>query len=207
MATAPSRKKGATYNLCCGGYKSYGAGECGNHFIDYDFLYDAVLGEIRKWLSLSEEEKEGLLKELEQAEIQKQKKQGNHMESPSILKMENRKLEIGTLLKNLYEDHAFGRISAFTYNSLVKEYEAELFSLEQSIGAINHPLETDTATSDAYKDFFRLLNEVAECKELTKPLLRNFIDRIEVEQGHYEKDAHGKKVKKQKIKIYYRFIG
>ena len=166
-----------------------------------------MLGEIRKWLSLSEEEKESLLEELEQAEIQKQKKQGNLAESQSILKLENRRLEIGALLKNLYEDHAFGRISAFTYNNLVKEYEAELFSLEQSIDAINHPLETDTSASDVYKDFFRLLNEVAECKELTKPLLRSFIDRIEVEQGHYEKDAHGKKVKKQKIRIYYRFIG
>ena len=148
-----------------------------------------------------------MLKELEEAEIQKQKKQMNHAESPSILKLENRRLEIDTLLKSLYEDHAFGRISAFTYNRLVKEYEAELFSLEQSIGAIKHPLETDTAISDAYKDFFGLLNEVTECKKLTKPLLRNLIDRIEVEQGHYEKDAHGKKVKKQKIKIYYRFIG
>lgn len=166
-----------------------------------------MLDEIRKWLSLSEEEKENLLKELEEAEIQKQKKQMNHAESPSILKLENRRLEIDTLLKSLYEDHAFGRISAFTYNRLVKEYEAELFSLEQSIGAIKHPLETDTAISDAYKDFFGLLNEVTECKKLTKPLLRNLIDRIEVEQGHYEKDAHGKKVKKQKIKIYYRFIG
>ena len=207
MTTAPSRKKGATYNLCCGGYKSYGSRECSNHFIDYDLLYNTVLDEIRKWLSLSEEEKENLLKELEEAEIQKQKKQMNHAESPSILKLENRRLEIDTLLKSLYEDHAFGRISAFTYNRLVKEYEAELFSLEQSIGAIKHPLETDTAISDAYKDFFGLLNEVTECKKLTKPLLRNLIDRIEVEQGHYEKDAHGKKVKKQKTKIYYRFIG
>lgn len=203
MTTAPSRKKGATYNLCCGGYKARGAKECGNHFIDYDLLYAAVRKELRKWLSLSEAETEALAKELEQAE--RQKNQGNEMAFRSISKLEGRKQEIGGLLKKLYEDHAFGRISLFTYETLTREYEGELRSLERSLCERRRRLEPDAPTGDAYKEYFRQLHEISEPKELTKPLLNRFIDRIEVEQGYYEKNADGKRVKKQKIKIYYRF--
>ena len=207
MTTTPSKRKGATYNLCCGGYKAYGAKECGNHFIDYDLLYTAVLEELRKWLSIPDEEKEILIKELEKEEKQRQRNQENDMVFQSVFKMEERKREIGNLLKKLYEDHTFGRISAVTYAHLTGEYEAERLSLNQSISDMKQHLLPDMTTSDAHKEFFQLLNEVTELRELTKPLLRKMIDRIEVEQGHYEKNRCGEKIKRQNIKIYYRFIG
>lgn len=207
MTTAPSGKKGTTYNLCCGGYKSYGAKECRNHFIDYDLLYAAVLGDLRKWLSLSKEEKDSLIKELEQEELQRQKKQGNDVAVRSVSRLEERKREVGILLKKLYEDHAFGRISAVTYENLTKEYEGELRSLELSIHEMKQQVKPEPSMRDAYKMFFSLLHEVTELQALTKPLLGRLIDRIEVEQGHFEKNVHGERIKKQKIKIYYRFIG
>ena len=49
--------------------------------------------------------------------------------------------------------------------------------------------------------------ENAEIQELTKPLLQTFIDRIEVEQGQYERDRSGKRIKRQKINICYKGDG
>ena len=206
MTTAPTRKKGSTYNLCCGGYKSYGSGECSNHFIDYDLLYDTVLQELRKWLSLSDEDREAIVSELQQEEAQRQQR-SNAGAVQSLTGMEQRIQELSTLLKKLYEDYAFNRISAAMYEKLSADYESELSSLEQSMKQLRQSLEPDTSGSDSYREFFALLNEMEGLPALTRPILRKFIDRIEVEQGEYIKGGNGKRRKVQKIRIFYRFIG
>ncbi len=205
MSTAPSRKKGSTYNLCCGGYKHYNSKECSNHFIDYDLLYDAVLKELQGWLSLSEEDKKEIVSDLEAEEKQLQQERANSSGLQSLEQLEAEKAKTGTLVQKLYEDYAFGRVSAVMYENLSKGYEERLTSLERSINELKQRFVVDTAKRDAYTDFFALLDEVTEVKELTKPLLRKLIDRIEVEQGYYERDENGKRIKKQKIRIYYKF--
>ena len=206
MTTAPSRKKGAIYNLCCGSYKSYGRSECSNHFIDYDLLYDTILQELKRWLSLSDEDRDAIVSELQQEEIQRQQ-QANAGAVQSLARMEQRAQEISTLLKRLYEDYTFSRISAGMYEKLSADYESELSSLEQSIKQLQKRLAPDTSGSDSYREFFTLLDEMESLTALTRPILRKFIDRIAVEQGEYVKDEHGKKKKIQKIHIFYRFIG
>ncbi len=205
MSTAPSKKKGSTYNLCCGGYKHYNSKECSNHFIDYDLLYDAVLTELQGWLSLSEEEKKEIVSDLEAEEKRIQDERADRSALQSLEQLEAEKAKTGMLVQKLYEDYAFGRVSAVMYENLSKGYEERLTSLERSINELKQRFVTDTAKRDAYTDFFALLDEVTEVKELTKPLLRKLIDRIEVEQGYYERNENGKRVKKQKIKIYYKF--
>lgn len=206
MTPAPSRKKGATYNLCCGGYKSYGADECGNHFIDYDLLYSSILQELRGWLALSEQDKSAILDELEKAELQnaQRKKAGI---SQTLANIEQRLHEVTLLSKKLYEDYTFNRITATIYDKLSADYSAELTSLEASISGIKAQFSEQPSKSEAYNEFFSLLDEITDIKELTKPLLRKLIDRIEVEQGRYTKDENGKRHKEQKIRVYYRFIG
>lgn len=206
MTSARSRKKGATCNLACVGYRTYGARECTNHSIDYDLLCDAVLGELKIWLSLSEKEKADIVHELEKEASDKF--QANSTEAAkTVSEMEQRIREVTVLMKRLYEDSATGRISGTVYQKLTAEYDAEILSLERSIGEVNARLKPDTATSEAYQEFFSLLENVTEPQALTKPLLQKLIDRIEVEQGHYTRDDDGKRYKRQKIRIYYRFIG
>lgn len=206
MTSARSRKKGATCNLACVGYRTYGARECSNHFVDYDLLCDAVLKELQMWLSLSDKEKADIVGELEEEATCK-----NQAASDEALKtvseMEQRACEVTALMKRLYEDNVFGRVGGTAYQKLTADYEAELLSLERSINEVKASLKLDTAKSDSYREFFSLLDDVTEVTVLTKPLLQKFIDRIEVEQGHYTKDENGKKHKHQRIRIYYRFIG
>ncbi len=206
MTTAPSKKKGAIYNLCCGGYKAYGAKECSNHFIDYKLLYDAVLQDLRGWVSLSEKDRESIVDQIRQEETRRQQQAGSGIEQ-SLVKMEQRETELSTLLKKLYEDCTFKRVSASVYERLSSEYETELSSLSKSIAELRQILRPDTLTSTSYEEFFSLLDGVANITELTKPLLRKFINLIEIEQGEYVKDESGKRQKKQKIRIFYRFIG
>ena len=206
MTSARSRKKGATCNLACVGYRTYGARECSNHFIDYDLLYDAVLGELKMWLSLSEKEKADIVHELEKEASDKFQAASTET-AKTVSEMEQRIREVTALAKRLYEDSVAGRVSETLYQKLIAEYDAEILSLERSIGEVNARLKPDTAASEAYQEFFSLLENVTEPQALTKSLLQKLIDRIEVEQGHYTRDEDGKRCKQQKIRIYYRFIG
>ncbi len=205
MTTAPTRKKGCTYNLACGGYKSYGARECSNHFIDYDLLYNTVLQEIQLWLSLSQDDRNAIIEDLEKAEQSPNKDVLNTVQA--IKRLEQRTQEVSLLIKKAYEDFSFGRMPEGIYSNLSKEYETEYQSLEQSINEMKKSLQTDTSKSNSYNDFFALLDEITKVDTLSVALLNKLIDRIEIGQGYYQKDDSGKKIKHQYIKIYYRFIG
>ena len=206
MTPSRSRKKGAVYNLCCGGYKTYGAKECGNHFIDYHVLSQTVLAELRGWLALSDNQKSAILKVVEEKE-----RAHRVSDFPAIAedlkKLEQRSLEITVLMKKLYEDFIFGRVQPGMYEKLSAEYTAESTSIEATMVELQKHLQPAADKSDSYRAFFALLDQVTEIKELSKPLLRKLIDHIEVEQGHYQRDERGKRYKQQKIRIYYRFIG
>ena len=202
MTTAPSRKKGALYNLACGGYKSYGAKECANHFIDYELLYNTVLQEIKFWLSLSDEDKKTIVQDLDNIEPAK-----DNGVVDSLNQLEKRMQEVSLLMKKAYEDFCFGKISEAIYKNLAIEYESEYKSLDLSISETKKLLKHDSQQVKSYNDFFALLDEIADVEVLTEPLLKRLIERIEVEQGYYKKEANGKKIKYQRIKIYYRFIG
>lgn len=204
MTTTSTRKKGSIYNLTCGGYKCYGADECSNHFIDYEALYNTVLQEIKLWLSLSTEDKNAIIKDLERNENDLSANKGI---TQALNKYEGRMQEISLLMKKSYEDFSFGRITESIYKNISSEYEAEYKSLEKTVAETKKQIQPNNEKTDAYNDFFKLLNEITEVNELTVPLLKKLIDRIDVEQGYYEKDKKGRKIKHQCIKIYYKFIG
>ncbi len=206
MTTSPTRKKGSTCSLCCGAYKAYGAKECGNHFIDYDLLYRIVTEELRSMLQLTEEERQEILSSLAQEEesrgSEESKKTGD-----LLRKKESRLKEVNTLIKRAFELYALGNQSETTYSELTADYETERQELQQTIQDLRARLEPDTSREDQYKRFFALLDEVRNIESLTPALVKKLIDRIEVEQGRYEPDGSGKRVKKQTVRIYYRFIG
>lgn len=207
MTTAPTKKKGCTYNLCCGGYKTYGAKECSNHFIDYDLLYHTILEELRYWLHLSNDDREKIIKDLEQEQQKEKSSSKSEMLKESLKRAEKRLEEVKKLIVKSYEDYNFNIITQDTYITLSASYDDEKKRLDKEISNIKDILNTNTDKSDLFGKFFSQLDEISEIKELTPTLLKKLIDKIEIGQGYYEKSTDGKKVKHQNIKIYYRFIG
>ena len=206
MTTAPTRKKGSIANLCCGAYKAYGADECSNHFVDYDLLLQVVSDELHALLTMTESEKQEILSALADEEDKRKREVGACL--GEILRQKEKRLqEVNTLIKKAFEMYALGQLSNNTYTQLTAGYEEERQSLEQAIKALKVELESDHTKEDQYKCFFDLLDEVQHFDDLTPDLLKKLVERIDVEQGYYEKDASGKRVKHQTIRIYYRFVG
>ncbi|MBR0157314.1 MAG: recombinase family protein [Clostridia bacterium] len=206
MTTAPSRKKGATYNLCCGAYKAYGSQECTNHFIDYDTLYGVIREDLHRWLNLSEKQKAAIIRKVEKR-TRKTQEDKNKAALKAVEQKQRRAEELTILIQRTYEDNAFGRLSNTICDSLLSSYDAELKKVKAEIEVLQNSIQSELYAVEDYRRFFSLMKEVTAPDELTANFLKRLIDRIEIGQGEYVKDESGKRQKRQSIRIYYRFVG
>lgn len=176
MTTVPSRKKGTVCNLACGSYKSRGKEVCSNHFIDYGLLYNIVLQEIKFWISRAD----GDIRTIEEEAV---REKYNSTVIGEVNKSKRRMQEVTLLIKKIYEDFSFGRISEEMYKKLSEEYEAEYKSLKITAKAAKNQLHPENNSS---YDFPALINEMRAAETLSDTLLKNLIECIEVEQGEYD---------------------
>lgn len=195
MSSAGTRKKGSQANLCCGGYKLYGANECGNHFIDYDALYKIVLAELRERLCIGEAERVRIAENV-YGRLCAQRRGGNK----ELGGIKRRLGEIESIIGRLYEDNAALRLSDERTGRLAAKYEKEAEALEKRMNAVKSGQEAAVSR----EKLSGLLERITDITALTPNVLFKLIDHIEITQGHYEKTAQGR-VKRQSVKIFYRF--
>lgn len=206
MSPTATRKKDEPYKLSCGRYKQFGASKCSNHFISYNTLCEIVLCELKKWIALTPEEKELMVRELE-AEENERIKSANRSNADKLHDLEKDKESKYLYLKNAHEEFSRGILPKMVYDTLMKDYCTAIEQLDKEIQKVCKLLESDNSQSEAYQKFFSLLDDITDLKELTRDVLVKLIDRIEVKQGVWVKDENGKKVHRQEIHIYYKFIG
>lgn len=202
MSTSINRKNSAAAYLVCGRYKLYGKKECGNHLIDYNTLYDIVLQEIKKQISLNESEKQEVLSAL-RISLQKQGQYTAHMEQP--YKQERRLKELDKIIQRLYEDNLCGKISDDRFARMLCAYEEEQQILKTETERFATGKTTDK-TPELYAVCAAELSKITQIKALTPELLRMLIDRIEIGQGVYKEGNTKAAGKTQIIRIYYRFF-
>lgn len=184
MTTAPSRKKGVSHKLCCGGYKAGGAARCSNHFIDYELLCQAVLMALGREL----EKEAGAAEALEEAlKAETGRKPRDNGAAKARLK------ELARIEARLYEDMALGRLREEEYDQMRADYEAERQRLEGQ-AAQEGPEE------GIREQILCALRPVA----LDRGLVSALIARIEVEQGEYVQTEAGRE-KRQRIHIFWRW--
>lgn len=179
---------------------------CTNHFIDYDVLYKIVLDTLKEQISLSEQDKKEILNEVlkENSKAQRQNKTVDEIE-----KLQKKIKQADSKIEKIYDDNFSGRLSNDNFNKLLEKYENESKLLSEKLKQCQKNAKIQQSKSlekQAYQKYFNLLNEYSDIKELNSELLFKLIERIDVYQGHYEKSGN-KKIKRQKIKIYFRFIG
>lgn len=201
MSTATSRKKDRIYNLACGGYKAYGAQECTNHFIAFDTLYELVLNSIKKHSRLTAQEKNEIVKEINVNGFFNNQGQGRKKQELNELIKEEKKLSL--LIGGVYEDFYNEKISKNIKEDLIYKYSKKVEQIKMKIKHEQEILE-DNGTGGGEK-FIKLIEKYTNITKLDSELLFDLIDKIEVEQGYYEKGENGRNIKRQKVKIYFKF--
>ena len=121
------------------------------------------------------------------------------------IELQRRQRELDALIEKLYEDRVSGLLSESRMQKLLQKYEKEN---DQVLNQLDQLEQGDRGLLNKENpDQLRMiLREITEPCELTRDVLFRLIEKIEVEQGHFEK-IDGARRKIQTIRIYYRFSG
>lgn len=108
---------------------------------------------------------------------------------------------IPKLLKTLYEDKLSGKTSEDNYCVLSQEYSSEREQLQKRILMLRRKLTEMGEKENEREGFIHAIRKFMEMRTLTKQVLNELIDHIDV----YETQGTGKKT--QRLVIYYKFVG
>lgn len=177
-------------------------GKCpGRHYVRADALEEVVKLELRRlveMLEIDESYFEQLLLRKNDEEREKDKK---FLES-ELQKAIARSNTVSQLYEKLYEDNVIGKVSDEWFVELSHKYEKERMDLKAKIADTRHQIEELKNTNSEYGKFISAIRRFMQMDNLTSPLLRELIDHIDI----FETEGAGKS-RKQRIVIYYRFIG
>lgn len=192
MSSTGTRKKGCVANLVCGGYKLYGSKVCSNHFIDYETLYNTVLGELQKQVCITSTQRQDMLDALTMAE-----RRAHTAAHKNLAALERRAQSLDKIVQQLYEDHVGGKVSDARFAKLLAAYEVEQTSIWGKIEGLT-PATEDQALP---LQFYKSMDEIANLQTLTTQVLHKLIDHIEIGQGSSDASGH----KHQAVRIFFRF--
>lgn len=123
---------------------------------------------------------------------------------------EARLVTIDKIVTKLYTDNAEGRLDDERLSRLVGELEKESAGLRSLLDARRTP-DTAQETEDNYTRFFALARQYTHIEKLDRETLQTFVERIEVgpkelPEGQ-QKATNRNQPYRQRIRIFYRFIG
>ena len=132
------------------------------------------------------------------------RKETDNIENEERVKTaESRLKELDTLIGKLYETYALEKISEKQYERLMKQYDTEYAELDTMIAELAPTTQDESDPKAAMESFISLAKKYADFEELTPLMINEFIDRIVVHESNGVRGFG----RKQKIEIYFNFIG
>lgn len=177
-------------------------GKCpGRHYVRADALEEVVKLELRRLVEMLEIDESYFAQLLLRKNDEEREKDKKFLES-ELQKAIARSGTVSQLYEKLYEDNVIGKVSDEWFVELSHKYEKKRMDLKAKIADTRHKIEELKNNNSEYRKFISAIRRFMQMDNLTSPLLRELIDHIDV----FETEGTGKS-RKQRIVIYYRFIG
>lgn len=135
------------------------------------------------------------MEEKEKVEIEKKKIR--------LMESKNRLQELERLICRIYEDMILEKIPSNRYEILNSQYETEQIALSKEIKDLEFAISRYEKETDKAKKFISLISRYENFDELTTTMINEFVEKIIV----HERNRKGSQTSKQKIEIYFNFIG
>ena len=135
------------------------------------------------------------MEEKEKVEIEKKKIR--------LMESKNRLQELERLMCRIYEDMILEKIPSNRYEILNSQYETEQIALSKEIKDLELTISRYEKETDKAKKFISLISRYENFDELTTTMINEFVEKIIV----HERNRKGSQTSKQKIEIYFNFIG
>ena len=196
-----STNQTTTGRYTCAKYRRYGCNECSPHKINLSDLNEVVLNDIRRHAVLSAADRDKYVEYL--MGLSQRDMDGERDSWVKEAERCRRRLdELDVILRNLYEDNVFNRISSERYVALSSAYEEEEKKLKDRYMELRDRMDSYGKHSRSSEEFADLVAGYTDIHELTEELLNTLVDRIVV---HEKEIVDGKTF--MRVDIHYRFIG
>lgn len=177
-------------------------GKCpGRHYVRADALEEVVKLELRRLVEMLEID-ESYFAQLILRKNDEEREKDKKFLGSELQKAIARSNTVSQLYEKLYEDNVIGKVSDEWFVELSHKYEKERMDLKAKIADTRYKIEELKNTNSEYEKFISAIRRFMHMDNLTSPLLRELIDHIDI----FETEGTGKS-RKQRIVIYYRFIG
>lgn len=186
--------------FCCVTYRSFGRTYCSAHYTRYDFLYKAVLNDIREKINKILEDKKSFIKDL-QAKANSEFDTSKTKTEKEIKRLEHRINELQAIEKRLYEDMVLGKISEELFYNLSKEYDVEKKDIKEKLTTYYESIRLSKSKEKQIEMFVEVLKKYENIQELDAKLLNELIKQIVVYERELKEDG-----RTQRIEIEYNFI-
>ena len=162
-------------------------------------LIQETLKDIKNYL---DEDNEAFIHSIQNEMEEKEKA---HIEKKKIrlTESQNRLQELERLMCRIYEDMILNKIPNNRYEILNNQYETEQLTLSKEIKDLELVISRYEKETDRARKFISLINRYENFDELTNTMINEFVEKIII----HERDRKGSQTSKQKIEIYFNFIG
>ncbi|BDQ45052.1 recombinase family protein [Enterococcus faecalis] len=162
-------------------------------------LIQETLKDIKNYL---DEDNEAFIHSIQNEMEEKEKA---HIEKKKIrlTESQNRLQELERLMCRIYEDMILNKIPNNRYEILNNQYETEQLTLSKEIKDLELVISRYEKETDKARKFISLISRYENFDELTTTMINEFVEKIIV----HERDRKGSQTSKQKIEIYFNFIG
>ncbi|MCW6679303.1 DUF4368 domain-containing protein, partial [Anaerococcus sp. NML200574] len=162
-------------------------------------LIQETLKDIKKYL---DEDNEAFIRSI-QNEMEEKEKVEIEKKKIKLTESQNRLQELERLMCRIYEDMILNKIPNNRYEILNNQYETEQHTLSKEIKDLEVVISRYEKETDRAKKFISLISRYENFDELTTIMINEFVEKIIV----HERDRKGSQTSKQKIEIYFNFIG
>ena len=193
--------KSIHYFSCSNYVKDY-RGTCPTrHYIRADALEQVVMLELRRLAEFLTDDEDSFI------EILTKKTNGDIIKEQKYLEEEIQKAvarndKVAERYEKLYEDHADGKVTEEWFMHMSQKFETERLELKNKIRDLRRRLDEADELRLGQEAFVKAIRRFLQMQMLTRPLLQELIDHIDV----YETQGVGKN-RTQRVVIYYRFVG
>lgn len=162
-------------------------------------LIQETLKDIKKYL---DEDNEAFIRSIQNEMEEKEKVE---IERQRVMLIDNnaRIQELERLMCRIYEDMILEKIPSSRYEILNSQYETEQRALSKEIKDLELAISRYEKKTDRARKFISLINRYENFDELTTTMINEFVEKIII----HERDRKGSQNSKQKIEIYFNFIG
>lgn len=162
-------------------------------------LIQETLKDIKKYL---DEDNEAFICSI-QNEMEEKEKIEIEKKKVRLTESQNRLRELERLMCRIYEDMILNKIPNSRYEILNNQYETEQITLSKEIKDLEQQVSRYEKETDRARKFISLISRYENFDELTTTMINEFVEKIIV----HERDRKGSQTSKQKIEIYFNFIG